>query len=66
MTPQEKAIDLVDKFDELLTYRESKEKAKECALIAVDLAMEFITGDLSESFDKTLYLLDVKVEIIKL
>ena len=66
MTPQEKAIDLVDKFDELLTYRESKEKAKECALISVDLAMEFITGDLSESFDKTLYLLDVKVEIIKL
>lgn len=36
MTPQEKAKELVDEFDELLTYRESKTKTKQCALIAVD------------------------------
>jgi hypothetical protein len=36
MTPKEKAQELVDKFDEILTYLESKQKAKQCALIAVD------------------------------
>ena len=36
MTPQEKAKDLVDKYDNTLTYLESKSKAKQCALIAVD------------------------------
>ena len=36
MTPKEKAKELVDQFDELLTYRESKTKTKQCALIAVD------------------------------
>lgn len=34
--PQKKAKELVDKFDETLTYLESKQKAKQCALIAVD------------------------------
>ena len=36
MTPQEKAKELFEKFDDLLTYRESKTKTKECALIAVN------------------------------
>jgi hypothetical protein len=36
MTPQNKAKELVDKYDETLTYLESKAKAKQCALIAVD------------------------------
>lgn len=36
MTPYEKAIELVSKYDEMLTYLESKSKAKHCALIAVD------------------------------
>jgi hypothetical protein len=36
MTPQEKANELVDRFDETLTYLESKQKAKQCALIAVE------------------------------
>ena len=36
MTPKEKAKELVDRFDETLTYLESKQKAKQCALIAVD------------------------------
>jgi hypothetical protein len=36
MTPQGKAKELIDKFDDLLTYKESKTKVKQCALIAVD------------------------------
>ena len=36
MTPKEKAKELVEKYDTTLTYLESKSKAKECALIAVD------------------------------
>lgn len=40
--------------------------AKKCALIACDFAEEFITGNLNESFDKTMYLFDVKQEIKKL
>lgn len=35
MTPKEKAAELVEKYDETLTYLESKSKAKYCALIAV-------------------------------
>jgi len=36
MTPKNKAAELVEKYDETLTYLESKLKAKQCALIAVD------------------------------
>ena len=36
ISPQEKAKELVEKYDETLTYIESKSKAKQCALIAVD------------------------------
>ena len=36
MTPKEKAKELVEKYDSTLTYLESKSKAKQCALIAVD------------------------------
>lgn len=36
MTPREKAKELVGKYDETLTYLESKSKAKQCALISVD------------------------------
>ena len=36
MSPREKAKELVDKYDSTLTYLESKSKAKQCALIAVD------------------------------
>lgn len=66
MTPKEKAKELVEKFDETLTYLESKSKAKECALIAVEFAREFVTGDLNEKFDKFIYLQDIKEEIEKL
>lgn len=40
MTPQEKAKDLVNKYDNTLTYLESKSKAKQCALIAINLLIE--------------------------
>jgi hypothetical protein len=40
--------------------------AKQCALIAVEFSREFITGDLNESFDKTMYLFEVKQELEKL
>ncbi len=36
MTSRQKAQELVEKYDSTLTYLESKLKAKQCALIAVD------------------------------
>jgi len=69
MTPKEKAEQLVDKYIDLqdeylkeVCYKFSKD----CALIAVEFSREFITGDLNESFDKTMYLFEVKQEIEKL
>lgn len=64
MTPKEKAIELVDKMYHY-QWRE-KQRSKECALIAVEFAREFITGDLSEAFDKFIYLQDIKEQIEKL
>jgi hypothetical protein len=61
MTPQEKAKDLVDKYDNTLTYLESKSKAKQCALIAVDELLLLIT------YQPTIdYWNEVKQEIEKL
>jgi hypothetical protein len=61
MTPQEKANELVDRFDETLTYLESKQKAKQCALIAVDELLLLIT------YQPTIdYWNEVKHEIEKL
>ena len=62
MTPKEKARELYEK----MRREEYHLAAKWCALIAVEFAKEFITGDLSESFDKFLYLQDIKEEIKKL
>ena len=45
---------------------DSKKHAKESSLLAVEFARQFITGDLSERFDKTMYLFDIKQEIEKL
>jgi hypothetical protein len=36
MTAKEKAVKLLIQYDELLTYIESKRKAKDCVLIAVE------------------------------
>jgi hypothetical protein len=74
MTPKEKANELVEKFlcvddNEDLFCDEcgmSEKAAKLCALISIEFAREFITGDLSERFDKTMYLLEVKEELLKL
>ena len=74
MTAQEKAKELFNKFDFIYSYdgldimdeEFTKEDRKQCALIAVEFAKEFITGDLSEAFDKFLYLQDIKEEIQKL
>ncbi len=69
MDAKDKAMELFNSFEADLMeadvyYLEMAKKR--CALIAVDFAKEFITGDLSESFDKFLYLEDVKTEINKL
>lgn len=79
MTPKQKAIELFDKYclvnaeavelesGELdMVFSLSDSDAKKCALIAVDFAKEFITGDVNESFDKALYIFEVKEEIEKL
>lgn len=76
MTPKNKAKQLVQKlrlysWTSDLDYAENGAEneyynAKKCALIAVEFAREFITGDLTESFDKTMYLFEIKTEIEKL
>ena len=60
MTPKEKALELYNIYV-LETGNETF--AKECALVTINFARQFITGDLSESFDKTMYLLKIKQEI---
>jgi hypothetical protein len=71
MTPKQKAVDLFNDYysylkANLMYDEEARLDAKVCALIAVEFAREFITGDLNESFDKTMYLFEVKQEIEKL
>ena len=74
MTPKEKAEELVDMFMEHTVEWDkvaevafdSEYHAKQCALIAVEFSKEFITGDLSEAFDKFLYIQEIKEEIEKL
>ena len=67
MTPKEKAKELFDKYVELSgIFVGDYESEKEMCLTAVEFAREFITGDLNESFDKTMYLFEIKQEIEKL
>ena len=66
MTPKQKAAQLRYKYSTLLDLNTTDALVLQCALIAVEFAREFITGDLSEKFDKTMYLLEVKEEIEKL
>ena len=42
------------------------EISKQVALYCIEFALQFVGGDIEESFDKTLYLLAVKNEINKL
>lgn len=69
MIAKEIAYELLEKmsyndFDE--HHNCSHYVAKNCALIAVEFSRQFITGDLSETFDKTMFLFDIKQEIEKL
>lgn len=72
MTPQEKAKELVNKMYncDKSTPEESMAMlyphAKQCALIAVEFAIEFAGGDMNEQFDKIIYLVEVKHEIEKI
>ena len=68
ISPQEKAKELVEKYDETLTYIESKSKAKQCALIAVDELLDDDVYDMSEQpFEKRIeYWQEVKQELLKI
>jgi hypothetical protein len=68
---KQKAKELVDKFDEALTYLESKSKAKQCALIAVNEILQivpsiFLTDDEEIHSGHYQYWQEVKQEIQKL
>lgn len=68
MSRKDKAEQLVNEYRILLMNEDTECGneilctliAKKCALVSCDFAKEFITGGLSESFDKFLYLEDVK------
>ncbi len=72
MTPKEIAKYLVNsnieliEFDNVENWFIAVKYAKASSLLAVEFARQFITGDLSESFDKTMYLFEIKNEIEKL
>jgi hypothetical protein len=66
MTPKEKAEELVDRYDETLTYLESKSKAKKCALIAVDEILNHHSQEQGLYRIDTYYWIKVQEEIEKL
>ena len=67
MTAREKAKELVEGFDETLTYLESKAKAKQCALICVDEMLNIYDSEgYDEEDSKIVYWEEVKQEINKL
>ena len=69
MKAKNKAKELVDKFDNTLTYLESKSKSKECALISCDEVIK-VLEDASNSEVSYIYEVaywdEVKFEIEKL
>jgi hypothetical protein len=72
MTPKDKAKELVQQMFNVDLNCDNESMcmlyphAKQCALIAIEFAMEFAGGDINERFDKILYLVAVKHEIAKL
>lgn len=71
MTPKQKANELFDKYyiicQEFTQEIQCSIQAKQCALIAVKLSLEYCNGkDMNEEFDKTLFLVKVKNELEKL
>ena len=69
MEAKEVAKHLINSNIELINYNDIQDwivavnYAKASSLLAIDFAKQFITGNLSESFDKTMYLLEIKKEI---
>lgn len=70
MTPKEKAIELVNKFDNYTSYEwwegenGHKENMKQCALIAVDEIVRLLTPIASLNYELTVsYWFEVKREI---
>ena len=61
MTPKEKAEALVYRYNESLTYLESRVKAKECALICVQEIIEATADDWTHND----FWLEVKKELLK-
>jgi|688.fasta_scaffold11962_26 hypothetical protein len=67
MTSKEQAAKLRYLFSKELDLKTTDVKVLQCALIAVNLSLEFCGGkDMNEEFDKVLYLVEVKNEIEKL
>ena len=63
---EEKARDLVDIYDNTLTYLESKSKAKQCALIAVDEIITALDEHQWQNRNVIEFYFSVKQEIEKL
>ena len=66
MTPQEKAIVLVYKFDNCMEFSTPQRFAKLCALIAVDEILSTIVSTPTDYGASWTYWMDVKKEIEKL
>jgi hypothetical protein len=69
MTPKEKAIEIVDKYNELLSvhvFNGTYDIAQQCALIAVDELIKSWDKDLYENCGASEYWQEVKQEIEKL
>jgi len=70
MTPKEKAKDLVDKFSPILLFYSTMynvNKSKQCALIAVDEILLFLSLQIGFYDDKAVeYFKEVKQELEKL
>lgn len=64
MTPQEKAVELVEMYYKILPFAESL--AKDSALATVSEIMKLITGMPVSTVDRLDYWSDVKKEIEKL
>ena len=66
MTPKEKAFELVERYDDALTYLESKAKAKQCALIAVGEMLEILYQSPAKNIKEIAFCIDVTNELKKL
>ena len=66
MNPKEKAEELIEKFDSTLTYLESKSKAKQCALIAVEEILNHHSQEQGLYRIDTYYWQEVNQELNKL